>query len=341
MEKRIYWIDYAKSLCIFLVVLGHSQIPTSYKSIFYVFHIPLFFFISGTLFSFEKYAKYSIFLKKRIFQLVIPYFFFNTVTYLFWLFIGRKVGDDISLGHEPLKQFIGIFWGNDANHFLEHCAPLWFLTCLFVVENLFYLTFHPLNKIQKYLGVVFFVIIGYIDYKFNPYRFPWGINVAFTTVIFYALGALIRNWTINQNKNSVVSLLILFFISSLGVLLVNKLNGKIEVSVGYYGNYGYFLLGALCGICWVISCCKLIAQYFGNIRVFQFIGANTLIILGFHILAGSSLKAFSYYILQLPLSIYSYAYISLFYSMLSIIILLPVMVFMNKYIGVVIGKKKS
>lgn len=339
MDKRISWIDYAKTLCIFLVVLGHSQIPMSYKSIFYVFHIPLFFFISGTLFSFEKYPKYSVFLKKRILQLVIPYFFFNAVTYIFWIFIGRKVGDDINLGHEPLKQFIGIFWGNDANHYLEHCAPLWFLTCLFVVENLFYLVFKRLNKVQTLISIVGFIAIGCLDYMFNPYRFPWGINVAFTTIIFYALGALIRDRIINLNKNSILSLVVLFVASTAGVLFISYLNGKVEVSVGYYGNYGYFIIGAFCGICWVISTCKLIAWYFGDIKIFQFIGANTLTILGFHILAGSSLKAISYYIMHQPLSIYSDAYISLLYSTLSIVILLPLMVFMNKYLGIVIGKR--
>ena len=51
-KNRIIWVDWAKSVCMFLVVLGHCHIQSSMymiTQVIYSFHIPLFFFISGLL----------------------------------------------------------------------------------------------------------------------------------------------------------------------------------------------------------------------------------------------------------------------------------------------------
>ncbi len=50
MDKREYWLDIAKSIGIFLVVLGHTSINENLKIFIYSFHMPLFFLISGFLF---------------------------------------------------------------------------------------------------------------------------------------------------------------------------------------------------------------------------------------------------------------------------------------------------
>ena len=92
---RVKWVDYAKAGSILLVVMGHAGFPESARSVIYVFHIPLFFFLSGLFFSFEKYPEYKTFLKNRFLQLVVPYLFFNTtdrqnlnfVGFYFYLFV--------------------------------------------------------------------------------------------------------------------------------------------------------------------------------------------------------------------------------------------------------------
>lgn len=341
MDKRINWIDYTKTLCIFLVVLGHSHLPDYVKNMIYVFHIPLFFFISGMLFTFDKYPSYPSFLKKRTAQLIIPYLFFNVVTYLFWVFIGRKVGNDIQLGLHPTKQLIGIFIGNDAYHYLEHCSPLWFLTCLFSVENLYYLFFRYVKVNYKIFVIALFASAGYLDYIYNPIRFPWGLNVALTMVVFYAFGSYLRTIILSSKNKSIAWWLVLSAISYAGIFLISKLNGKVEVSVGDYQNYFYFIVGALFGISFVISICKVISLSFGDIQFIQFIGRNTIVILGFHLLAGSFIKAISFYLLKLPFSIYEITQVSVIYSILSILFLIPVMLFINKYIPFTIGKTKQ
>lgn len=59
--KRILWIDYAKSICIYLVLLGHAHASQPVTDFIYTFHMPLFFFLSGCLFSFEKHPNFKEF----------------------------------------------------------------------------------------------------------------------------------------------------------------------------------------------------------------------------------------------------------------------------------------
>jgi len=56
MKKHEEWIDNLKGLGIIIIVFGHSCYPSDSILIRYVFtfHVPLFFFISGFLFTRKK-----------------------------------------------------------------------------------------------------------------------------------------------------------------------------------------------------------------------------------------------------------------------------------------------
>ena len=49
-NDRLAWVDNAKAFGMFLVVWGHtSGIHQDAKELIYAFHVPLFFFLAGTL----------------------------------------------------------------------------------------------------------------------------------------------------------------------------------------------------------------------------------------------------------------------------------------------------
>ncbi len=50
MTNRIVWIDYAKMICIFLMVCGHAGMTGVPLTLSYQFHMPVFFIISGMLY---------------------------------------------------------------------------------------------------------------------------------------------------------------------------------------------------------------------------------------------------------------------------------------------------
>lgn len=82
---RINWIDWAKVIAISFVVFGHipqeqGSFPQSYITIF---HMPLFFFISGYLTRKEELNKET--LKKYWHTLIIPYFCYNILFFPYWI----------------------------------------------------------------------------------------------------------------------------------------------------------------------------------------------------------------------------------------------------------------
>ncbi|WP_420852164.1 acyltransferase family protein [Paenibacillus hamazuiensis] len=83
---RIIHIDILKGLGIIFVVMGHIFDPFSWFPV-YSFHMALFLFASGYLYKPNHESNIITFFKRRVINLLIPYFsynvFFAIVTY--WL----------------------------------------------------------------------------------------------------------------------------------------------------------------------------------------------------------------------------------------------------------------
>lgn len=85
MKKHFLYIDNLKGIAILLVVLGHciqELVPNYDDNVFfkaiYSFHMPLFFIISGYL-TYRKEYVFSTVIKKRAYQLLLPYFIWGGV----------------------------------------------------------------------------------------------------------------------------------------------------------------------------------------------------------------------------------------------------------------------
>jgi len=62
-SKRIKYIDMLKAFCIILVIAGHmGYTPAKVKLLLYIFHIPLFFFLSGMTLNVAKYTSFFEFI---------------------------------------------------------------------------------------------------------------------------------------------------------------------------------------------------------------------------------------------------------------------------------------
>ena len=172
--KRILWIDYAKSICIYLVLLGHAHASQPVTDFIYTFHMPLFFFLSGCLFSFEKHPNFKEFAIKRFKGLMVPYLWINFITYLFWLFAGRNFGEDATISTTWYSPIIGILLGYSKQ--MIHNTPMWFFICLYFLEIFYYLLFKPLQKKSKSIKIsvlIVIAVIGYINNAYNPYTIPF------------------------------------------------------------------------------------------------------------------------------------------------------------------------
>ena len=89
-QNRINWVDYYKAFSIFLIVIGHSILQHAQLiHLLFLFHVPLFFFISGYLEKTES-CNTKKYLSRIFYALVIPYFLWNILCVVFHLPITIK-----------------------------------------------------------------------------------------------------------------------------------------------------------------------------------------------------------------------------------------------------------
>lgn len=332
MQDRLYPIDALKAFGIFCIILGHNNYSIAGDYV-YSFHIPLFFFVSGLMFDLNRYSSFWYFVKRRFQNILIPYFLISFLLYIFWFFAGRKFGSSTQMDLSPVKNFIGIFYAQGGNEYMDWGIPMWFLPCLFLVSVLYYFL---AKKSKAIIVSVLFIsgIIGYLIPKIIVSHLPWSIDIVFTAILFYGTGHLLKNFLLNellQNKKSIkaISTLILALTTNIAFFY---LNGRIDISKGIYNNYIYLYLSGIGGTVFFL----LLMNYLPKINIISYIGINTLLIMAFHLRAMTFIKFIQVYIIHLEFNMT--AFLSFFYSFLQLGLLIPLIWLINKYLPLLNGK---
>jgi len=286
-SARILWIDNLKAIGIFLVVWSHHELemPPFLLKYIYAFHMPLFFIVSGYLFQPSRYENANAFLRRRVRTLVVPYLIFSLITYTFWA--AKTVvrsGARIPIS-DFLLPLLGIPVSSNGLIFMAHNPPLWFLTCLFVVETFFYILFSGLKKRHTSAAALWLIlavsgILGYLLRQFVPFRFPWGLDTSFTVLIFYGAGFLLRG-SVDRLMNILASTQQLLLAAALLVLCAGSAAANDFVNL-VYNRMGQPLLFYAAGFAGTLGL-SLLSQTIRANRWLRMIGSNTLLVLAFHI----------------------------------------------------------
>lgn len=143
-DFRIPWIDFAKGIAIYLVVLGHiiqyifPENALLFK-IIYSFHMPLFFVLSGFTFTKNTEQSYSAFVKNKIKSLGMPYLLFLLIS-IFELSIKAISRQELFWKWDSF--FNTILLTNESIF-----SQLWFFPTLFAAECiLFFIMKHTSNR---------------------------------------------------------------------------------------------------------------------------------------------------------------------------------------------------
>ena len=178
--KRIGWIDISKCLGIFLVVLCHCGLRTSFTQWVYSFHMPFFFFVSGMVY--VQRGKFTEYLYRRFRQIMIPYILFSLI---------------LCFGGQSYKDWVNILIANRNS--LNECAsftPLWFLPCLFVSSILMDVYSRLLvrcNGLVKGVMAALVVLGGFVISRTGASPLPWSLDIALVGFGFMWAGNLFRN----------------------------------------------------------------------------------------------------------------------------------------------------
>jgi fucose 4-O-acetylase-like acetyltransferase len=336
MSDRIEWLDIAKGIGIIFVIFAHViTISPALLNYIYSFHMPLFFFISGYVFSDTKYKTLKSFAKKKAQTLLIPYAAFSIFSFLYWVLIQIRMGDDIK-HPDILRAFTGIFYSDSNYYSMDYNPALWFLTCLFCTEIIFFF----IKKIEKkyYLAIILFLfsILGYLYSIYSPpFILPWGIDTAFNAVVFYGTGYLFK--TINKEdylleRFSKIPAVLLFIPLN---YFLSQINQDINMALNILNNYFLFYSGAFLGIFSWISISYLVKSS----RFLSYVGKNSLIVFGLHLKI--PVDFFNHRILGINAKIVNGTLYGVIDTVITLMALLPVIWIINRFFPFIIGKSKE
>jgi fucose 4-O-acetylase-like acetyltransferase len=331
-KERIKWLDAAKGLGILLVVFGHNPVPAPLGKYLVSFHMPLFFLVSGYLFGMTKPLGFKEFLRKRIRTLVIPYFAFFLLQYVYFVTLGSKYGET-SGGMSLTTPLFGVFYGSEQ--YLDAVfTPMWFLPCLFTVEVMFFWT---LRLFRQWYGLVLVAcsVLGFLGSLWLSFRLPWGIEIAFTAIVFYGAGSAVQ-WLKNAGKYP------LWAIAPIPVLLAVNFfaswrNDSVSLRANTYGNYFLFYIAAFTGVFGYI----LISQLVQGFKPLLYLGKNSLIIFTLHALAFPLIKGLLKFVFKVPLmNLQDSIPAALLFTAACVLVLIPAIYVINKYFYFILGRPR-
>ena len=329
MAQRLDWIDQSRGLAILLVVYGHNY--PGIEPYIYSFHVPLFFFIAGM---FHPSTVDKDALIKRAKSVLVPYFCWALLLYLFWFFVGRKFGDSSTIALSPTDNFIGIFYAQGGQPFMDWGIPMWFLPCIFLV----YIIYGLLCKIKnKTLFLMLFFALGsggFIWKHLTNIHIPWSIDVACVAMLFYGIGNHLKKTLLNLN--TIKSWLGVVFGIAIGFIAFYFNDSKIDMYRSIYGNPFLFLISGFSGTIGFMLLFKVLPVF----KVLSYLGKNTIIILATHLRALTVIKAILLVVLGTAAMSFSETE-KVLLTFAQIGVLLPVIWFINKYVPVLNGKIKK
>lgn len=279
---RIKWIDYLKAIGIFLVVLGHSNPLSSIRKWIYSFHMPLFFIVSGLTFNPEKYNNTKEFMKHKAKTILLPYLMINLFTIPFYLYYFKILNfTSVTI----LDIFKGILIANNDIIVLVN-GPTWFLPTLFLTDVLLYLIYKIFKGNKSNIAIIgiFLLLIGYVEsITSGDIIMPWHLNSIPVCTFFTVIGFLCKDYITKEEGKSKLSQIlygILFII--IGAIIAVKFNGN----VSFGGNNYKSILLTTSSVLLTVSGFSLIWMKIKNeniiMRLWGYIGKNTLIVLGVH-----------------------------------------------------------
>jgi fucose 4-O-acetylase-like acetyltransferase len=291
-DCRLLTIDVARGIGILLVVIGHNALfrdsaHALYEAI-YLFHMPLFFFVSGVTFRLTSAGEA---VRKRARALLVPYFLMSAVA------VAAQAGD----GARLLEELRGVLYGTGQT---IRFVPLWFLPCLFLVSvstaawlgaARAWLSLEEFERWRPRLlvGTASVGLIGgalllasgvfarppFTDASGRPIGLPWSLDLLPFVLAIFMTGILFcRARVIRDCPTPLVVI-----VGACGVLALLVANGvSLDLNYRRMSDAVAAVVGVAAGISLVFALATLVARVPAVSRVFAYLGSASLVILLLH-----------------------------------------------------------
>lgn len=274
MKERINWIDWAKSIAITLVVMGHLPMNQAHPLTTYIncFHMPLFMFLSGYLT--KRSVSFRENLNKDWTGIILPFILYNIVMYPYWAIKAYTLGTPLTLTNYLIDPILGVVSLSLLHGLLN--GPTWFLIALFFSRFLIDIS-NRIRYCNAFLIISSILLYGFYitneHFLFTKIIVVIGFARCF---IFFLIGYYLKGKIIvsSFNKKQIISIVLLTGFISITTLtfLPNIL------------NYSFYIASkqiiCVCAIILVVCICMLLDAIRWKIIVNISIG--TLVIFGLH-----------------------------------------------------------
>lgn len=339
-KTRILWIDYAKLIGIYFVILGHLNLNSvSANVIINSFHMQLFFFLSGVCT--KKESVISV-LKKSARGLLIPYVSFQILCYPYWFaksYFQKHI--ELNFINYVFKPFFGFLYGVvfDTKYSYMVVGACWFLLALFFIRLISSL----IIRLPDYLQLIscFILVLIAMFLKHFSIMLPFSINISFLCVPIFLMGFYAKDW-INDfmQKVSLKFKLVIVVILSFALFTLANMNGIFHVGDGAWGKSIYlYYINAILGGGGIVFFAGLIKK---ENRFLQFLSRNTIIIMIFELYVYAPFKVVIQKIMQVPVGQQDYMplWLASLVSLVSLVLCAIPCFIINKWFPFLIGKKK-
>lgn len=271
--SRITWIDMAKGYGTILVIYAHLGVGSLWTWM-YSFHLPLFFFLSGYVFSTkDNFIKFAC---KKVKSIIVPYFCLGIPMVLFQLLVYDRKGVlsmdvTISLFERLLQQ--KRFW------------TLWFMACLFCLNLAFYLLVKLCRK--EWLIMVISAVLpllGLAYYKAGGLPFYWNADACLMAVPFFAVGYFHKlhakeiDAIINRLRFNIPMFVFFAIVNVIAWRLsLDETGLGLEMFESNYGNPVFTYIAAFAGIFAVV-----IVSKWCTIPPLRYVGENSMLYYAWH-----------------------------------------------------------
>ncbi|GMO25939.1 MAG: acyltransferase family protein [Termitinemataceae bacterium] len=343
IENRIPWIDYAKTMGIFLVVFSQNKQLYNFYGlnityVIYTFVIPLFFFIAGFL---QKERRFFKNLLHITCTLIVPYILLYILS-LAIFFVAVSIFEKNYIWN--IKSIIlgGVLANPSVISKHDMVNPqLWFLIALFWIK-VFHNFFEKLFIVSKlyYAAASLAPIVFVLILRKKNINLPFCINQAMLCMIFFNIGfflkkhimVLYKMLSLNNKKISAMLIFIMFFL----VLYLAVINGGVDSSITIWGRHLWlYYINAFVGIAFImlISICLPTYQNGSVHAIIKAASSNTLLIF---VLSEPLRRIMETYIPKY--NQYWHLIITIPITFAQITLLLALAVLLNRYVPVIGGK---